>query len=105
MVEKEKLGWCYYFKSEPRWIRMIPKGQELTEQPGISVSTKQTMVKKHYKSIADSGLEFYTCDDDDLDKEYGMYWGELDFDPLDIMESRSGHVKMFYKENGKWCQL
>jgi len=101
MVEKEKLEWCYYFKSIDRWIRVCAKGS----LEGFSIGTNQTMVKDHYKKIADSGVEFYTCDDDDLDKEYGMYWGELEFDPLDIMESRSGHTKMFHKENGKWCQL
>jgi hypothetical protein len=31
--------------------------------------------------------------------------GELDFDPLDIMEANSGHTKMFHKEEGKWRQL
>jgi len=40
-----------------------------------------------------------------LYKEYGMYYGNLEFDPLDIMESHSGHTKMFHKENGKWLQL
>jgi len=50
-------------------------------------------------------VEFYTCDDDDLDKEYGMYYGNLEFDPLDIMESHSGHTKMFHKENNQWKQL
>ena len=55
--------------------------------------------------MADTGVEFYTCDDDDLDKEYGMYYGNLEFDPLDIMESNSGHTKMFHKEDGKWQQL
>ena len=70
-----------------------------------SLFTKQTRVKEHYKKIADSGVEFYTCDDDDLDKEYGMYYGNLEFDPLDIMESHSGHTKMFHKENNQWKQL
>ncbi len=55
--------------------------------------------------MADTGVEFYTCDDDDLDKEYGMYYGNLDFDPLEIMAFRNGHTKMFYKENGKWQPL
>jgi len=104
MVEKDKLDWAYYFKSllggstAPGWIRVCSKGMN----EGFSVFTKQTKVKEHYKKIVDSGVEFYTCDDDDLDKEYGMYYGNLDFDPLEIMAFRSGHTKMFYKENGKW---
>ena len=104
MVEKDKLDWAYYFKSllggstAPGWIRVCSKGMN----EGFSVFTKQTKVKEHYKKIVDSGVEFYTCDDDDLDKEYGMYYGNLDLDPLEIMAFRSGHTKMFYKENGKW---
>ena len=101
MVEKDKLDWCYYFKSIDRWTRVCSK--DMNE--GFSVCTKQTIVKKHYKKIADSGIEFYTCDDDDLDKEYGMYYGNLEFDPLNVMEAYSGHTKMFYKEEGKWRQL
>jgi len=107
MVEKDKIDWCYYFKSllggstTPGWIRVCTKGMN----EGFSVFTKQTRVKEHYKKIVDEGVEFYTCDDDDLDKEYGMYYGNLEFDPLDIMETNSGHTKMFYKENGKWQQL
>ena len=34
-----------------------------------------------------------------------MYYGNLEFDPLDIMESRNGHTKMFHKEEGQWRQL
>jgi len=104
MVEKDKLDWAYYFKSllggstAPGWIRVCSKGMN----EGFSVFTKQTKVKEHYKKIVDSGVEFYTCDDDDLDKEYGMYYGNLDLDPLEIMAFRSGHTKMFYKEKGKW---
>ena len=107
MVEKDKIDWCYYFKSllggstTPGWIRVCTKGMN----EGFSVFTKQTRVKEHYKKIVDEGVEFYTCDDDDLDKEYGMYYGNLEFDPLDIMETNSGHTKMFHKENGKWQQL
>tara|TARA_R100000951_G_scaffold64461_3_gene54427 strand:- start:2276 stop:2599 length:324 start_codon:yes stop_codon:yes gene_type:complete len=107
MVEKDKLDWAYYFKSllggstAPGWIRVCSKGMN----EGFSVFTKQTKVKEHYKKIVDSGVEFYTCDDDDLDKEYGMYYGDLDLDPLEIMAFRSGHTKMFYKENGKWQHL
>ena len=107
MVEKDKLDWAYYFKSllggstAPGWIRVCSKGMN----EGFSVFTKQTKVKEHYKKIVDSGVEFYTCDDDDLDKEYGMYYGDLDLDPLEIMAFRSGHTKMFYKENGKWQPL
>ena len=107
MVEKDKLDWAYYFKSllggstAPGWIRVCSKGMN----EGFSVFTKQTKVKEHYKKIVDSGVEFYTCDDDDLDKEYGMYYGNLDLDPLEIMAFRSGHTKMFYKENGKWQPL
>jgi hypothetical protein len=107
MVEKDKLDWAYYFKSllggstAPGWIRVCSKGMN----EGFSVFTKQTKVKEHYKKIVDSGVEFYTCDDDDLDKEYGMYYGNLDLDPLEIMAFRSGHTKMFYKENGKWQLL
>ena len=57
--------------------------------------------------MVDTGVEFYTCDDDDLDKEYGMYYGNLDFDPLEIMAFNSGHTKMLqlHKEDGKWQQL
>jgi len=104
MVEKDKLDWAYYFENllggstAPGWIRVCSKGMN----EGFSVFTKQTKVKEHYKKIVDSGVEFYTCDDDDLDKEYGMYYGNLDLDPLEIMAFRSGHTKMFYKENGKW---
>lgn len=107
MVEKDKLDWAYYFKSllggstAPGWIRVCSKGMN----EGFSVFTKQTKVKEHYKKIVDSGVEFYTCDDDDLDKEYGMYYGDLDLDPLEIMAFRSGHTKMFYKEKGKWQPL
>ena len=107
MVTKDKLDWCYYFKSlvggttAPGWIRVCSK--DINE--GFSVFTRQTRVKEHYKKIADSGVEFYTCDDDDLDKEYGMYYGNLDFDPLMVMESHSGHTKMFHKENNQWKQL
>jgi|TARA_R100001163_G_scaffold63954_1_gene56996 hypothetical protein len=101
MVTKDKLDWCYYFKSINSWIRCCSK--DMNE--GFSVFTRQTRVKEHYKEIADSGVEFYTCDDDDLDKEYGMYYGNLDFDPLMVMESHSGHTKMFHKEDGKWKQL
>ena len=107
MVEKDKLDWAYYFKSllggstAPGWIRVCSKGMN----EGFSVFTKQTKVKEHYKKIVDSGVEFYTCDDNDLDKEYGMYYGNLDLDPLEIMAFRSGHTKMFYKENGKWQPL
>ncbi len=107
MVEKDKLDWAYYFKSllggstAPGWIRVCSKGMN----EGFSVFTKQTKVKEHYKKIVDSGVEFYTCDDDDLDKEYGMYYGNLDLDPLEIMAFRSGHTKMFYKEKGKWQPL
>ena len=107
MVEKDKIDWCYYFKSllggstTPGWIRVCTKGMN----EGFSVFTKQTRVKEHYKKIVDEGVEFYTCDDDDLDKEYGMYYGNLEFDPLDIMETNSGHTKMFHKEDGKWQQL
>ena len=107
MVEKDKLDWAYYFKSllggstAPGWIRVCSKGMN----EGFSVFTKQTKVKEHYKKIVDTGVEFYTCDDDDLDKEYGMYYGDLDLDPLEIMAFRSGHTKMFYKEKGKWQPL
>ena len=101
MVEKDQLNWCYYFKNIPSWIRV----EHIKSDEPFSINTRQTRVKEHYKSIADSGVEFYTCDDDDLDKEFGMYWGNLEFDPLDIMESRSGHTKMFHKENGEWRQL
>lgn len=107
MVEKNKLDWCYYFKSilwrpnNSGWIRLCSKGSI----EGFSISTKQTKVRDHYKKIADSGVEFYTCDDDDLDKEYGMYYGNLEFDPLDIMQYTNGHTKMFHKENGEWRQL
>jgi hypothetical protein len=107
MVEKDKLDWAYYFKSllggstAPGWIRVCSKGMN----EGFSVFIKQTKVKEHYKKIVDLGVEFYTCDDDDLDKEYGMYYGNLDLDPLEIMAFRSGHTKMFYKENGKWQPL
>lgn len=107
MVEKDKLDWAYYFKSllggstAPGWIRVCSKGMN----EGFSVFTKQTKVKEHYKKIVDSGVEFYTCDDDDLDKEYGMYYGDLDLDPLEIMAFRNGHTKMFYKEKGKWQPL
>jgi hypothetical protein len=107
MVEKDKHDWAYYFKSllvgstAPGWKRVCSKGMN----EGFSVFTKQTKVKEHYKKIVDSGVEFYTCDDDDLDKEYGMYYGDLDLDPLEIMAFRSGHTKMFYKENGKWQLL
>ena len=101
MVEKDKLNWCYYFKNIPGWIRV----EHVDSGEPFSINTRQTIVKEHYRKIADSGVEFYTCDDDDLDKEYGMYYGNLEFDPLDIMESRSGHTKMFHKEKGKWCQL
>ena len=101
MVEKDKVDWCYYFKSIDRWIRVCTK--DMNE--GFSVFTKQTRVKEHYKKMADTGVEFYTCDDDDLDKEYGMYYGNLEFDPLDIMTSTNGHTKMFHKEDSKWQQL
>lgn len=101
MVEKDKLNWCYYFKNIPGWIRV----EHVNSHEPFSINTRQTIVKNHYKKIADSGVEFYTCDDDDLDKEYGMYYGNLEFDPLDIMESRSGHTKMFHKENNEWKQL
>lgn len=101
MVEKDKLDWAYYFKSIPTWIRLQSK--DMTE--GFAVRLKDTRVRNHYTKIVDTGVEFYTCDDDDLDKEYGMYYGNLDFDPLEIMAFRSGHTKMFYKENGKWQLL
>ena len=107
MVEKDKLDWCYYFNSifcrpnNAGWIRLCAKDSN----EGFSIRLNQTHVKEHYKKIADSGVEFYTCDDDDLDKEYGMYYGNLEFDPLDIMQYTNGHTKMFHKENGEWCQL
>ena len=75
---------------------------------GFSIRTnRQTIVRDHYKNIADSGVEFYTCDDDDLDKEYGMYYGNLEFDPLRYYAIvLSGHTKMFHKEKGnEWKQL
>jgi len=45
MVEKDKIDWCYYFKSIDRWIRVCTK--DMNE--GFSVFTKQTKVKEHYK--------------------------------------------------------
>ena len=109
MVQKDKLDWCYYFKSilwrpnNSGWIRVCSK--DMNE--GFSIRTNQTKVKDHYKNIADSGVEFYTCDDDDLDNEYGYYWPEkqLDFEPLDYMQNDSGHTKMFWKDGNKWQQL
>ena len=49
MVEKDKLDWCYYFKSIKSWIRVCSK--DMNE--GFSVFTRQTRVKDHYKKIAD----------------------------------------------------
>ena len=97
MVEKDKLDWCYYFKSIKSWIRVCSK--DMNE--GFSVFTRQTRVKDHYKKIADDGVECYTYDEDELDKEYGMYYGNLEFDPLNIMEYHSGHTIILHKENHK----
>ena len=73
---------------------------------------------KSYKSkvkeiIRANGVKFYTTDADDESKCNGWYlknWFDgtktVDFEPMDdFTESDLGHVKMYYKEGGKWKQL
>ena len=73
---------------------------------------------KSYKSkvkeiIRANGVTFYTTDADDESKCNGWYlknWFDgtktVDFEPMDdFTESDLGHVKMYYKEGGKWKQL
>jgi len=64
-------------------------------------------VKKAKDFIKNNGTEFYTVDDDDLDKTEGYFYSKdgIDFPPLDKMESDSGHTKLYYKEKGQWKQL
>jgi|TARA_B100000902_G_C27160286_1_gene838403 hypothetical protein len=65
-------------------------------------------VEEVKKFIKENGTEFYTTDDDDLDKTEGYYYGVggIDFEPLDKMQADSGHTKLWYKEApGIWKQL
>tara|TARA_R110001592_G_C12607996_1_gene696576 strand:- start:173 stop:490 length:318 start_codon:yes stop_codon:yes gene_type:complete len=64
-------------------------------------------VKQVKDFIKKNGEEFYTVDDDGLDKTEGYYYSKdgLDFEPLDKMTADSGHTQMFYKEGGQWKQL
>ena len=64
-------------------------------------------VKQVKDFIKKNGTEFYTVDDDDLDKTPGYYYSKdgIDFPPLDKMMADSGHTKLYYKENGQWKQL
>jgi len=64
-------------------------------------------IKEAKEFIKNNGTEFYTVDDDDLDKTEGYFYSKdgIDFPPLDKMESDSGHTKLYYKEKGQWKQL
>jgi len=64
-------------------------------------------IKEAKEFIKKNGTEFYTVDDDDLDKTEGYYYSKngIDFEPLDKMEADSGHTKLYYYENNKWSQL
>ena len=64
-------------------------------------------VKEVKDFIKKNGEEFYTVDDDGLDKTSGYYYSKdgLDFEPLDKMMADSGHTQMYYKEGGQWKQL
>jgi|DEB0MinimDraft_12_1074336.scaffolds.fasta_scaffold104581_2 hypothetical protein len=99
MIEKDRIETVWFFKDKP-WVYVKAKNQD-------PLIIKVKGVQEHYKSIARQGVEFYTCDDDDLDNNYGYYWPEkqLDFEPLDYMQNDSGHTKMFWKDGNKWQQL
>jgi hypothetical protein len=64
-------------------------------------------IKEAKDFIKKNGTEFYTVDDDGLDKTSGYFYSKdgIDFPPLDKMEADSGHTQLFYKERGKWKQL
>jgi len=64
-------------------------------------------IKEAKEFIKKNGTQFYTVDDDDLDKTEGYYYSKdgIDFPPLDKMEADSGHTKLYYYENNKWSQL
>ena len=64
-------------------------------------------VKEVKDFIKKNGEEFYTVDDDGLDKTSGYYYSKdgLDFEPLDKMMADSGHTQMFYKDGGQWKPL
>ena len=66
-------------------------------------------VKQVKDFIKKNGEEFYTVDDDGLDKTGGYYYSKdgLDFEPLDKMTADSGHTQMFYKDKKtkEWKQL
>jgi hypothetical protein len=100
MIEKDRIETVWFFKDKP-WIYVKAKNQD-------PLIIKVKGVQEHYKSIARQGIEFFTCDDDDLDNQYGYYWPEkqLDFEPLDYMENDNGHTKCFGKMviNGSNCK-
>ena len=74
-------------------------------------------IKDHKSEIREiikkKGFKFYTTDADDLSKCHGYYiknWYDgtktIDFEPMDdFTEADLGHVKMYYKEEGKFKQL
>ena len=76
-----------------------------------------TFIKDHKSEIREiikkNGFKFYTTDDDCDSKCHGYYlknWCDgtktVDFDPMDdFTEADLGHVRMYYKEEGKFKQF
>jgi hypothetical protein len=74
-------------------------------------------IKNHKSEIREiikkNGFKFYTTDADDESKCHGYYlknWHDgtktIDFDPIDdFTEADLGHVKLYYREGGKFKQL
>ena len=73
----------------------------------------QSYKSKVKEIIRANGFKFYTTDADDESKCHGWYlknWFDgtktVDFEPMDdFTELDLGHIKMYYKEGGKWKQL
>jgi predicted peroxiredoxin len=61
MIEKDRIETVWFFKDKP-WVYVKAKNQD-------PLIIKVKGVQEHYKSIARQGVEFYTCDDDDLDAQ------------------------------------
>lgn len=98
----EDFEYIYFFK-EAFNSRLIGRPYLMNEK-GFS----KDEIKEAKDFIKENGTEFYTTDDDDLDKTEGYYYGVggIDFEPLDKMTLDSGHTKLWYKKSpGIWDQL
>lgn len=97
----EDFEYIYFFKDAFN-SRLIGRPYLINES-----GFNEDEIKEAKEFIKKNGTEFYTVDDDDLDKTEGYFYSKdgIDFPPLDKMMADSGHTKLYYYENNKWSLL